>query len=203
MSESTLEQAPPVSASAPETSESPPAPQPWTLRLFMRQHPWWSVSIAVGMLSVVVVYWAGTRPGFDPYGWLVWGQQTLHGSLDTNAAPSWKPLSYIFTVPYALAGHRLELRLWMITAVAVSLSGVVFAARIAYKLTDAPPQRRWAATLAGAFAGLAVLGLQDYAHYVLSSQSDPMIVSLCLGAIDCHLYKRYRAAFVLGALAAL
>jgi hypothetical protein len=169
----------------------------------MRQHPWWSVGIGVTAFSVLAVYWAGTRPGFDPYGWLVWGHQTVIGSLDTNAAPSWKPLTFIFTAVYALAGHSLELRLWMITVVAVSLSGVVFAGRIAYKLTDPPPARRWAGIAAGAFAGLALLGLQDYAHYVLSSQSDPMIVSLCLGAIDCHLHKRYRAAFVLGALAAL
>ena len=55
-----------------------------------------------------------TRPGFDPYGWLVWGQQTLTGTLDTNAAPSWKPLPYLFTVPYALVGHY-QLWLWMIT----------------------------------------------------------------------------------------
>jgi multisubunit Na+/H+ antiporter MnhB subunit len=169
----------------------------------MRRHPWWSATVALALLSIVTAYWAGTRPGFDPYGWLVWGRQTLLGSLDTNAAPSWKPLSYIFTVPYALAGHRLELRLWMITVVFVSLGGMLFAGRIAYKLTDAPPQRRWAGIAAGVFAGLALLGLQDYAHYVLSSQSDPMIVTLCLGAIDCHLYKRHRAAIALGVLAAL
>ncbi|HEY3726929.1 MAG TPA: hypothetical protein VGL51_07130 [Solirubrobacteraceae bacterium] len=169
----------------------------------MRRHPWWSATVALALLSIVTVYWAGTRPGFDPYGWLVWGRQTLLGSLDTNAAPSWKPLSYIFTVPYALAGHRLELRLWMITVVFVSLGGMLFAGRIAYKLTDAPPQRRWAGIAAGVFAGLALLGLQDYAHYVLSSQSDPMIVTLSLGAIDCHLYKRHRAAIALGVLAAL
>jgi multisubunit Na+/H+ antiporter MnhB subunit len=169
----------------------------------MRRHPWWSATVALALLSIVTAYWAGTRPGFDPYGWLVWGRQTLLGSLDTNAAPSWKPLSYIFTVPYALAGHRLELRLWMITVVFVSLGGMLFAGRIAYKLTDAPPQRRWAGIAAGVFAGLALLGLQDYAHYVLSSQSDPMIVPLCLGAIDCHLYKRHRAAIALGVLAAL
>src|SRR5258708_32673802 len=143
----------------------------------MRDHPWWSTSIAVTLFSVVVVYWAGTRPGFDPYGWLTWGRQTLSGSLDTNAAPSWKPLSYIFTVPYALAGHRLELRLWMITVVAVSLSGVVFAGRIAYRLTDAPPDRRWAGVVAGVFAGLAVPGLLDYSHYSLSCQSDTMLCS--------------------------
>ncbi len=154
------------------------------------------------LLAAVLVTWAGTRPGFDPYGWLVWGHQTIEGSLDTNAAPSWKPLPYVFTVPFALAGHY-ELRLWMIAAAAVSLSGMVFAGRITYRLVDAPPERRRAAVVAGVFAGLALLGIQQYPHYVLSSQSDPMIVALCLGAIDCHLHERPRAAFGLGLLASL
>jgi hypothetical protein len=168
----------------------------------MRRHPWWSTGIGVTLLAAILVTWAGTRPGFDPYGWLVWGHQTIEGSLDTNAAPSWKPLPYVFTVPYALTGHY-ELRLWMITAAAVAFSGVVFAGRIAYRLTDAPPERPWAAIAAGVFAGIALLGIQKYPHYVLSSQSDPMIVALCLGAIDCHLHERPRAAFVLGVLASL
>ena len=88
---------------------------------------------------------------------------------------------------------------------AVSLSGVIFAGRIAYRLTAAGPEPapRYAGFVAAAFAGLALLGIQDYWHYILSFQSDPMIVSLCLGAIDCHLSKRPRSAFVLGALAAL
>ncbi len=158
--------------------------------------------------------WARTRPSFDAYGWLVWGHQTIAGSLNTNAAPSWKPLPYVFTVPYALFGHY-ELWLWMVTAVAVSLGGCVFAGRIAYRLTlSAPlwggdserveaPSRRYAAMAAGAFAGLALLGIQDWWHYMLSAQSDTMIVALCLGAIDCHLSGRHRWAFVLGALGAL
>jgi hypothetical protein len=160
------------------------------------------VAVALLVLSTILVLWARTRPGFDPYGWLVWGHQTLHGSLDTNAAPSWKPLPFLFTVPYALFGHD-QLWLWMITAVAVSLSGVVFAARIAYRLVAADAERRWPALVAGAFAGAALLGITDYWHYILSAQSDPMIVSLCLGAIDCHLSGRRRWAFVLAALAAL
>ena len=166
--------------------------------------PWTVVAIAAGMLvlSLLVVLWAKTRPGYDPYGWLVWGRQTILGHLDTNAAPSWKPLPYLFTLPYALFGHY-QLWLWMVTSVAISLSGVIFAARIAYKLTDAPPERRWAAYVAGAFAGAALLGITDYMHYVLSAQSDPLIVSLCLGAVDCHLSKRPRWAFGLLVLAAL
>jgi hypothetical protein len=168
----------------------------------MRGHPWWSSAIGLTLFSGVLVVWARTRPGFDPYGWLVWGHQTVHGSLNTNAAPSWKPLPYLFTVPYALAGHY-ELRLWMITALAVSLSGAIFAGRIAYRLTAATPQRRWAAWAAAAFAGLALLGIRDYWHYTLSAQSDPMIVALCLAAIDAHLSRHPRWAFALGCLAAL
>ncbi len=194
--------APPDAVSHPEPGDRSSGPEPRTLWPFMRRHCWWSVAVGLTLLSIAITYWARTRPGFDPYGWLVWGHQTLQASLDTNAAPSWKPLPYLFTVAYALTGH-LELRLWMITATAVSLSGSVFAARIVYKLTDAPPQRRWPAITAAVFAGVAVLGIQDYTHYILSSQSDPMIVSLCLGAIDCHLHDRPRAAFGLLLLASL
>jgi hypothetical protein len=168
----------------------------------MRRRLWWAVALGVIVLSAVIVAWAGTRPGFDPYGWLVWGHQATTLSLDTNAAPSWKPLPFLFTVVYALAGHY-ELGLWMTTVTAVSLSGVVFAGRIVYRLTDAPPERRWAGIMAGVLAGAMLLGFSNYFHYVLSSQSDPMIVALCLAAIDCYVYGRPRAAFVLGALAAL
>ncbi len=161
-----------------------------------------AIAVAVVVASALVVLWARTRPGYDPYGWLVWGRQTIRGALDTNAAPSWKPLPYLFTLPYALFGHY-QLWLWMITSVAISLSGVIFAARIAYRLTDAPPERRYAAYAAGAFAGLALLGITDYTHYVLSAQSDPLIAALCLGAVDCHISQRPRWAFALLVLASL
>jgi len=200
-------QEPPVGRASVPAPELPAAAEPWTLRRFARRHPWWTTAIGVVVLSVAVVLWAGTRPGFDPYGWLTWGHQTLRGSLDTNAAPSWKPLPYLFTVAFAFAGHY-EMRLWMFASAAISLSGVVFAARVAHRLTEAPPQRRWAAVVAGAFAGLALLGMRDelndgYFHYILSAQSDPMIVALCLGAIDRHLSGHPRWAFALGWLAAL
>src|SRR5436305_81138 len=79
-----------------------------------------------------------TRPGYDPYGWLDWGYQTLRGSLDLGGAPSWKPYTYLFNVPYAIFGHW-ALYLWMLTAVSVSLGGAVFGGRVAYRLTDADP----------------------------------------------------------------
>jgi hypothetical protein len=161
-----------------------------------------ATAAALLVLSTLILLWARTRPGFDPYGWLVWGRQTVAGNLDTNAAPSWKPLPYLFTAPYGLFGHY-QLWLWMITSLAVSLAGAVFAGRIAFRLTAREDESRWPAYAAAAFAALALLGLSSYWHYMLSSQSDPMIVTLCLAAIDCHLCGRYRWAYTLGALAAL
>jgi hypothetical protein len=206
MAESTLQRSPDASVVGPDGG-APGASRSWRdpdgrRQLIRAAAPAVIVGVVLLVISTGLVLWARTRPGFDPYGWLTWGQQTIHGSLDTNAAPSWKPLPFLFTVPYALFGHY-QLWLWMITAVAVSLAGVVFAARIAYRLVLEGSDRRWPAYVAGALAGIGVLMISDYWHYVLSAQSDPMIVSLCLGAVDCHLSGRRRWAFVFGCLAAL
>jgi hypothetical protein len=171
-------------------------------------NPWVTGAAGLLVLSLIVVLWARARPGYDPYGWLVWGKLTIHAKLDTNGAPSWKPLPFLFTVPFALFG-RYQLWLWMVFSIAVSLSGLVFAWRIAFRLTDADPARRYAAYAAGLFAALFVLGMQDpiapanYMHYVLSAESDTMIVALCLAAIDLHLTGRHRWAFWVWWLAAL
>ena len=160
------------------------------------------------IFSYVLVRHANTRPGYDPYGWLIWGYQTLHLSLDLGGAPSWKPLPYLFTVPMSLFGTH-ALTLWMTFATAVSLSGSIFAGRIAYRLT-LPSDRdeidqftRWAAIAAGVFAGLAVLGINQWLHLFLSAQSDTIIAALCLGAIDMHLSGHPRWAYALLVLAAL
>jgi len=200
VSESTLE-APAVPAS--ESPEPPHDSSRARVPALIRRHPWWIVGACLLALSTALVLWANTRPGYDPYGWLVWGYQTLHLNLDLGGAPSWKPLPYLFTVPYALFGH-LQLRLWMITSVAISLSASIFAARIAYRLTGGFSEKnRYPAIVAAAFGGLAALGIDGYMHYILSVQSDPMIVSLCLGAIDCHLSGHHRWAFAFGVLASL
>lgn len=178
-------------------------------------------------IAVAVTLAARTRPSFDAYGWLDWGRMTLHGGLDTNAAPSWKPLPWLFTVVFGLFGRTLELWLWMITVTFVSFAGLGWAARLAWTLAGprgtedaaAPDAARDAAAhpgaaravgrpLAAALAVLTLLSVHDqypfgYLHYVLSAQSDPMIVAFLLGAADCRLRNRPRAAFVLLLAAAL
>jgi hypothetical protein len=168
----------------------------------IQTYRWPLGAIALLLVSTVIVLWARARPGYDPYGWLVWGHLTIHLKLDTNGAPSWKPLPFLFTVPFALVGHY-ALWLWMITSVAISLSGVVFAWRVAFRLTAAAPERRYAAYAAGLCAGLALLGISSYGHSILSAESDTMIVSLCLAAVDCQLCGRFRWALWLWVLASL
>ncbi len=153
-------------------------------------------------VSAAVVAWARVRPGYDPYGWLTWGHLTLHGKLDTNGAPSWKPLPYLFTLPYALTG-RDAVYLWMTTAFAISLSGLLFAWRVAYQLVAPGPDRQWAGHLAGFTAALSVIGIYNFPHSILSAESDTMIVALCLAAADAILCRRLRWAFWALWLAAL
>ncbi len=163
------------------------------------------VAALVLAASIAFVAIVGFRPSFDPYGWLVWGHQTLHGNLNTNAAPSWKPLTFIFAVPYALFGQT-AVWLWTVTAVAGMFGGAVFAARIACRLTVAGGdrvQRRWAPHVAAAVAGVGVLGMNTYAHWTLIANSDPLNVTLLLAAIDAHLSRRPRLAFAVLVLAAL
>jgi hypothetical protein len=174
----------------------------------IHRYRWVLTAAGLLIVSLVLVLYARTRPGYDPYGWLVWGKLTLHLKLDTNGAPSWKPLPYLFTVPYSIVGHY-SLWLWMVTSVAISLSGLIFAWRIAFRLTYSRPERRYAAYVAGLFAAAFVLAMQDpvgnynYTHYILSAESDTMIVSLCLLAVDLHLSGHHKAAFWIWWLGAL
>jgi hypothetical protein len=164
---------------------------------------WWVAAGVLAAITVVFVLVTRARPSYDAFGWLVWGHQVLHWNLNTDGAPSWKPLTFLFTLPYALTGHRVELWLWTLTAVLAAFAAAGFAGRIAYRLAPVAPGRPWTRAVAAVIAAVGLLGLSAYAHQVLITTSDPMIVAVCLAAIDCHLSGRYRLAFGLVWLAAL
>ncbi len=187
-----------------EPVEATPAPPAAPRRRWSGPRRWWPVVLlAVLGASVAAVVLAGIRPSYDGFGFMVWGRQVLHWNLNTDGAPSWKPLPFLFTLPYALAGH-VQIWLWMTTAMAGALGSAVLAARLAFRLTGpAPGRRRFAPYVAGIFAAVAVLGIGTYSHLVLIANSDPLIVALCLGAIDCHLSRRPRLALAALVLASL
>jgi hypothetical protein len=191
---------------------APPGHRPGALlteaRPLRRSRGWQSLAwvlVALAVVGIAVAWIVATRmrPAYDAFGWLVWGHQVLHWDLNTDGAPSWKPLTFLFTLPYALFVGNPQMWLWMITAVASALAAAVFGGRIAYRITGPTPARPWARWAAAAFAGLGVLGMDGYSHLVLISNSDPMIVTLCLAAIDSYLSGRRALAFVLLFLASL
>jgi hypothetical protein len=125
---------------------------------FVVRHVWWFVGVAVVVFSAIVVRWADSRPGYDPYGWLVWGYQLLHWNLNLGGAPSWKPLPLLATAPFALFGHN-ALYLWMVLSVSVSFAGTIFAARIAYRVVNRDGRAMWPAVIAAVIAGFGMYGI--------------------------------------------
>ena len=126
------------SLSTAGTAPAPPAPGAGDANgslSVLRRHPWPFVCVGVVIFSTLLLLWAGTSPGFDPYGWLVWGYQTLRLNLNLGGAPSWKPVTFLFTVPYALFGH-LSYWLWMITSISIALGGPIAAGRIVYRIVS-------------------------------------------------------------------
>ncbi|MBV9604232.1 MAG: hypothetical protein JO027_03965, partial [Solirubrobacterales bacterium] len=99
VAESTLE-APTIREKGTAEQTFPREPVPWTLRAYVSEHPGIASAVVILVISAILVLWARTRPSYDAYGWMVWGYQTLHASLDLGGAPSWKPVPFLFTVPF-------------------------------------------------------------------------------------------------------
>jgi hypothetical protein len=192
---------PPATGDRAGLGETPERSGPGRARRLGRIPTWVYVAVALLLAAVAFVVLTGVRPAYDAYGWLVWGHQAVHLTLDLNAAPSWKPLPFLFTLPYSLIAGQAALWLWMVTAVAGAFAGGVFAARIAYRLSAPAP--RWARVTGAAFATIGVLGIAGYWHFVLIATSDPLMTSLCLAAIDAHLSGRRRLAWGLLVLTSL
>ena len=171
-------------------------------RPFLRR--WWPwVVLGVVVVSALFVVVSDMRPSYDGWGFMVWGRQVLHWNLNTDGAPSWKPLPFLFTLPYAVVG-RGQMWLWMGTAVA----GAV--ARVGVRRARGVPADR---SVAGSPAmppswrapspAIALLGINTLMHLVLIANSDALIVAALLAAIDCHLLGRHRLAFGMLVLASL
>jgi hypothetical protein len=166
---------------------------------------WVLVVAAVLAVSIWFVHWSGMRPSFDPFGWLAWGHQIIYGRLNLNAAPSWKPLPFVFTLPFALFGAT-SVSMWSVTSTAGTLFMGVFAARIAYRLgrdrvggiSPHPPRWALAAVWIGALvAGIGVLGMEGLPKLTYIANSDQLNTALVLAAIDAHVSRRPRLAYVL------
>ena len=89
------------------------------------------VALVIGGLSLLIP----STPSYDPWSWLLWGHQIVHGSLHVAGGPSWKPLPMIFTTAFALFGH-VQPDMWLVIARAGAVATVVMVFRLTWILTQ-------------------------------------------------------------------
>ena len=208
------------------TTEFPAGPAPSTASrpepraissLFPSRNFYWGlvvVTLSVGALSLLIP----STPSYDPWSWLVWSRQIIHGHLTiTSGGTSWKPLPMIFTIPFALFGQAAP-DLWLVVARAGALAAVVMVFRLAYRITrrigglfgeaEAGLDRLTSvapALLAG-LIGAVALALSASGGFVSSNAlgySEGFAAALLLISIDRHIDGKPRQAFVVGFLVAL
>ncbi len=153
--------------------------------------------VALAAVSAAVL---PTVPSYDPWSWIVWGREVSdpHLSFLVSGGPSWKPLPFVFTTVWGLFGGAAP-TLWVITARAGGLLGLVFAWRLTSRLLGGG----WAGAVGGLLAVIGVVLTQDWVYYWLRGTSEVVLIACSLGAVDRLLEGRRTQAFVLGVAAAL
>ncbi len=172
----------PASASAPTRRARDLWPGPTTLLVLG--------CLAVGAASLLTV----SAPTYDPWSWIIWGREILHGDLVTLEGPSWKPLPVLFSTPFALFGDDAAPALWLV----VARAGGVLAFAMAYRLGA-----RLAGQWAGAIAAVSLVLADEFIRNFARGNSEGLLVALVLWAVERHLDGRRSQAFILGFGAAL
>jgi hypothetical protein len=143
-------------------------------------------------------------PVYDPWAWLVWGRELLHGDFETAAGPSWKPLPVLIDAPLSLLGDAAP-KAWLLIARTGWFCAPLLAGLLAARLSGAGTGRwRWAA--AAVAAGSVALTGDSFTpplRQFTGGLSEPLLVALVLGAVWAALDERPGVALGLGAAAGL
>lgn len=142
-----------------------------------------ALSLALAALSLVLVRPA---PSYDPWAWLLWGREVLHGELDTVGGPAFKPLPVALCALLAGFGGAAPW-LWVLVARAGAVLAVLLAWRLGRRLGGG---RR----LAGAAAAVAVALCGQYVAYSASGLAEGLLLALALLAWEAALSGRPRWA---------
>jgi len=169
-----------------------------------------------------------STPSYDPWSWLVWGRQILHGQLHITGGSSWKPLPVIFTTVLAIFGSAAP-NLWLLIARAGAFLAVLMTAKLAARLTwelgvsrpgldpatdggwQAFAARGWwqklivaaPAVLAAVIALLGVTFTRGYPGNSMLGYSEGLMGAAVLIGVERAYDGHHRQAFALGIAAAL
>lgn len=157
------------------------------------RRPIWPALLACLVLAVLSLL-GPSQPTYDPWAWIIWGREILSGELVTTFGPSWKPLPVVFTTPFALFGDAAAPALWLVVARTGGLLAIVFAYRLAARLSG---------SVGGLIAGAGLLLSDEFVRHFARGNSEGLLVALCLGAVERHLDGSRGTAFALGFAAAL
>jgi hypothetical protein len=157
-----------------------------------RGNGWLYLAIAgLALIAGAVTLRLPSTPNYDPWVWLIWGREIVHGQLSTTGGPTLKPLAIVFTTivaPFGSAAPNMYLaiaRAGALTAVALTF---VLTTRLSRIATTPLGPVGWALALA---AGLAAAGgvllLQSYIYVVAQGYSEGLLLTVLLLAVLRHL----------------
>ncbi|HEX6780606.1 MAG TPA: hypothetical protein VF125_01110 [Solirubrobacterales bacterium] len=159
-----------------------------------------AVALVLAAASLALPYW----PVYDPWAWLIWGRELMHGGLETAAGPSWKPLPVLICAPLSPLGDAAPDG-WLVIARAGWICAPLLAGLLAARLAGEEAGRwRWAgAALAAGSVALTADSFTPPLRQFTGGLSEPLLVALILGAVWAALDERRELALGLGTAAAL
>ncbi|MFL5832423.1 MAG: hypothetical protein ACJ76B_00375 [Solirubrobacterales bacterium] len=157
-------------------------------------------ALALAAASLTLPY----HPVYDPWAWLVWGRELVHGGFETAAGPSWKPLPVLVDAPLSLLGDAAP-QAWLLVARTGWFSAALLAALLAARLSGEGTGRwRWVAgATAAASVALTADSFTPPLRQFTGGLSEPLLVALVLGAIWAALDERRGWTLGLATVAAL
>lgn len=151
----------------------------------------WTTIVACVVVAVLSMEALPGTLSFDPWAWIVWGEEVVDGTLDTTGGPSWKPFPVLITAPLSLFGDAAPV-VWMVVARTGGLLTMVITARLAIRLASRLDSGRSRIVIAaGTLAGAAMVFTPDggprWLRVVAEGHADPLAAGFVVLAIDWHL----------------
>jgi hypothetical protein len=178
----------------------------------------WLTLLALALAAISLLY--PSTPSYDPWSWLIWGREILHGHLTIAGGSSWKPLPVIFTTVFALFGSA-QPNLWLIVARAGAVVSVLMSVRLTVRITwyliSNGRDRGWFRELAVGARGVAIAPvvlagvitlvgtalMPKYPGNMMLGYSEGVMGAAFLIATERAWDGHHRQAFVLGLIPAL
>jgi hypothetical protein len=151
-----------------------------------------AVAGAVVLLALLSLILPSTAT-YDPWAWIIWGREVVHGDLNTIDGPSWKPLPVVVTALAAPFGS-IAPTVWVLVARIGTLAAVV----VAFALG-----RRIAGTLGGLLSAAPLLLAPWFFWHGWLANSEGLLVAFVLAACIAELDGRRGLAMTWGVAAGL